>query len=153
MGLRGGTNLYSYVGNNPVKHTDPEGKFIFLLLAPAGYTAVMALADLAIIGGTWWVTQRALQSGAEREFDPCHVFHARRRGRDPELIEVPPWEDLGPLKGAPSLPYPGANIGSPDPNLPPPPKPPRPPKTLWERIKFFVEEGVKRIPWIWGPPA
>jgi len=116
IGLAGGINLYFYVLNNPLKYIDPEGKFVFLLLAPAGYTVAMALADLAMIGGSWWLIHEALQSQIESEPDPCEIFQARPRGRDPEIKRAPPW-DLGPLHEAPGMPgweYPTSDPNDPD---------------------------------------
>ncbi len=60
--------------------------------------------------------------------------------------------DLGPLEGAPGLPFPESNVHG-DPNFPPPSKKPKSGfKNVWERIKYFVKEGVKRLPWILNPP-
>jgi len=157
MGFAGGDiNLYPYCLSNPINRVDPKGDIVFLLAAPAVYTLGMALTDLAIIGALGWGAQQVLErilDDIDRDFKSgCEEDYSRQNVLDQVLFAkgIRPADptDLGPLKGAPSLPYPGANIGSPDPNLPPPPKPPKRPKTLWEKIKFVLIEGAKRIPWI-----
>lgn len=50
IGLKGGTSLYGYAGQNPLMAYDPNGEFFFLLLAPAlGLTTGTALTfDVAL---------------------------------------------------------------------------------------------------------
>ena len=94
----------------------------------------MALADLAIIGGSWWLIHEALQSQTESEHSPCEIFQAKPRGRDPELRQVHPWEDLGPFEDA-------YGLGKP---LPGPEKPVKKPKnwdkmSRWQKIKWWLK--------------
>ena len=139
----GDVDLYGYCLSDPVNLVDPDGQFVFAgaaALGFIGYTAVAALADLAVVGAVGWAAQQTILSSGQNVTAAC-------------LVRPAGPTDLGPLKGAPSLPYPGANIGSPDPNLPPPPDPDPRPKTFWEKIKFVVKEGMKRLPYVLNPPS
>ena len=57
-----GFNLFQYVENDPINKIDPEGKFFFLLVAPAAYTGAMALADLTIATAMTIAMQSAMSS-------------------------------------------------------------------------------------------
>lgn len=50
--LPGGPNLYSYVGNNPINQTDPDGEVIPIIPAVIliGGTAVLEVATMATVG-------------------------------------------------------------------------------------------------------
>lgn len=77
----------------------------------------------------------------------CPPYLDAKGSGDPPIVYDP--KDLGPLWDAPGMP--GWTYGSPDPNLPPPPKKPKKPQSLWEKIKFVVKEGLKRLPWTLSP--
>jgi RHS repeat-associated protein len=56
MGLAGKSfSTYTYGDGNPLSHIDPDGRFFFLALL--GPSLGAGLADLAIMGGTWWAIQ------------------------------------------------------------------------------------------------
>jgi RHS repeat-associated protein len=154
IGLVGGINPFAYVQGDPVNVIDPEG-----LVGPAALVAPAVFIGVPIlIAAAYYATlppsqQSFIANKIEQLWDSPfgeidnNVCEMREK--------APRWDprDLGPLKGAPSLPFPGANIGSPDPNLPPPPNPNPKPKTVWEKIKFMVKEGIKRLPYILNPPT
>jgi len=128
IGLLGGLNMFTYVGNNPVNLIDPEGKFVFLLLAPPVYTGAMALADLAIIGGLWWTSQQVLKSQADLVPNACEF--SKGLG-----------DKYGPLLKAPGMPGWEAPTG--DFNKDGPVDYWKKPsdwdkKTTWEKIKWYI---------------
>ncbi len=71
IGFAGGdTDLYGYCLNDPVNNFDPDGRIVFVLTMTAGYTAVHAIADLAIIGALGYTAQNALEAGLDGPNDP-----------------------------------------------------------------------------------
>lgn len=56
IGLAGRSlSTYTYAGGNPLTQVDPDGRLFFVVLL--GPSLGAGLADLALIGGTWWAIQ------------------------------------------------------------------------------------------------
>jgi RHS repeat-associated protein len=82
IGLAGGANLYSYALSNPVKYTDPTGKFVPAIVAlcsacPSCCAAAAAATGAAIAD----VCQNARPKNPPDEAEPNEWIQGPRRGR------------------------------------------------------------------------
>ncbi len=71
IGLAGGLNTYGYAYQNPLRYTDPDGKF--------------ALQVIAVVGGTAWATYQGYNASNAYKKKICEIrkeFDQRRQSGD-----------------------------------------------------------------------
>ena len=125
IGLAGGINPFVYSESNPINYIDPLGlNSVAGTYGPGGLPIILPKteaqieADKRIADGIykWWMENihpglmatgdllllRDLWDDPD-DANSCPTYDSRRRGRDPQIIQVDP-KDWGPLAGAPGGP-------------------------------------------------